>query len=301
MSVLTEYGLTPKPVRTLDSSMLSDFARCPSLFYLRHVLGLRKKLDDPTEESHFDWGRVWHDAMEVYYENFSIEEAIMVVEENFPPHINPSTDRHGRSKERMLKDLFEYANRWEEIDKTFEIIRLEQFFEIESDEHDLRWCGRIDQIRRSRTTGKVIVLDHKTSSRMGSTYWDGLKSGFQFPGYVFATNEMFTESVTTITGDVYYNIKSGSSFFRRSFVYTPGQLYEWADNVRSYVEEIYRLQENHLHNPEAWQKNRTECVKYGKCSYFDVHDAPPQGDLRLKILTTQYEEERWDPLRKESD
>jgi RecB family exonuclease len=301
--VLSRYGLHPRTPEVIDSSMLRDFMDCPSMFYLRHVLGLKKKYRTKQEDAKFDWGTAWHGLQEAYWaaairdlDNPGIL-ALTWLNQNFPDSVDPATDKHGRSKERMVKMFFEYLeNKVPEINDQYETLRLEQFFDVFNEELGFRWAGRIDKIRKNRRNGKIVIWDYKTASAMGPNYFDALEHGFQFPGYVWGANEIFTEPVEEIVADVLYTLKASHQFFRRTFRYTPQEQAEWLTNTRSIVNRMRFMLDNYLDQPEKWEQNRQECTRYGACQFTDIHFVAPIGDTRLRILENDYTEDRWDPL-----
>lgn len=298
--MLQEYGLEPKRIEVLDSSMLGDFMDCPSRFYLKHILGLRPKKFDSVDNIPLDWGQTWHKAMYAYYKEGmggNLEAALKAIDEYYPDYITPDIDtKTKRSKERMLKQMFAYDAHWREDNSRYEILRSEQFFDVYDEDLDLRWCGRMDSIRRQDRPNKVQVWDYKTTSAMGDRYFDKYELSFQFPGYVWAANKMLAgEEVLELKMDVMYTLSASFDFFRRTFRYDEYRRREFVDNTRLIVEQIHRLQDNHLCEPEKWVKNYNECTRYRTCMFFPVHNLHPKGDTRLNILGNDYKIERWDP------
>lgn len=299
---LVDYGLNPRAPEAIDSSMLKDFMDCPSMFYLRHVLGLRRKRRSVADIAKFDWGTCWHGLQECYW-NARIAEkpephiiALEWLGKNFPEGIRPDTDRHKRGKERMIKMFFEY---WETkvplLDDEYETLRTEQFFDVFDEEFGIRWAGRIDKVRRRRRNGKKVIWDYKTTSAMSDTYFQGHEHGFQLPGYVWAASKMDTEPLDEVVLDVLYSLAASHQFFIRPFRYTPQRLAEWRSNVGRILETMHYLLAHELENPDAWVKNWNECNRYGLCQFSDVHFLAPIRDTRLRVLEGDYIEERWDP------
>jgi CRISPR/Cas system-associated exonuclease Cas4 (RecB family) len=305
IELLTRYGLHAKAPDGIDSSMLKDFMDCPSMFYLRHVLGLRRRFRSASEIAKFDWGTCWHGGLETFWKIFIEHEsfdqaqtgAIVWIDNNFPAGIRPDTDKHKRGKERMFRIFLEYLAEFFEQDVyEFETLRTEQAFDVFDDEVDLRWLGRLDLFRRRRKNRKFVIWDYKTTSAMSDSYFDSHEHGFQLPGYVWAGQRLITDEVEEIMLDIVYTLTASHKFFRRTFRYPPQVLNEWVTNVKLILDEIHYMLENYLHEPEAWKKNKNECTRYGRCGFVDVHFTPQIGDTRLRILESDYLEERWDPL-----
>jgi hypothetical protein len=303
-SYLRTYGLNPQRPVAIDSSMLKDFVDCPSMFYLRHVLGLRRRIRSAGDVAKFDWGTCWHGAQEEYWKTriagADDHEARLValpwINLNFPKGIRPDTDKHKRSKERMFKIFLEYLDTYvAQIDMEYETIRTEQFFDIFNEEFGLRWCGRLDKIRVKIRGGRVTVWDYKTTSAMSDSYFEGHEHGFQLPGYVWGASHLLTEPVQEVKLDVVYTLTASHKFFQRTFRYSPHRLSEWVSNVKRIADQIEELLAKHLYEPEAWVKNWNECTRYGRCTFSDVHFTAPTEDTRLRILENDYIEDRWDP------
>lgn len=305
--VLARYGLKPKRPIVIDASMTSTFMACPSKFYLRYVLGLSPARKDPKRNGNLDWGSCWHEVMFSFMEsrgkgddwNTSIMEGLEALEKNYPAYLTPEVDsgRSGakRSKARMAEQFFAYAELWKEQEEEFEILRNEQYFDVYKEEIDLRWCGRIDSVRRLIRSKKIRVWDYKTTKAMGPTYFDQFEMSYQFPGYVWAVNQMTTEPVYEITVDVMYTISKSFEFFQRTFRYDEARLAEWERNVLLTNRRMNLLLDEHLYNPEAWEKNWGSCTMYGKCSFFPIHSLTPRGEGRLLSLRDDYAINRWDP------
>lgn len=299
---LRNYNLNARAPEAIDSSMLKDFVDCPSMFYLRHVLGLRRKRQRPGAGSTLDWGTCWHGLQEVYWKTKSQEEAIKWLAANFPDSVRPDTDKQGRSRERMFKMFFEYiATIAPKIEDEYETLRTEQFFDIFNEQLGIRWAGRMDKIRLRRKTGQLVVWDYKTSSAMGQFYFESHEHGFQLPGYVWAAGQMGTGQVKDVVLDVLYTLKTKHEFFQKPFRYETPKLIEWTSNVKRILDQIHYLLAHHLENPDAWVKNWNECTRYSMCQFSDVHFTLPSGDTRLRILEEDYVEDRWDPLAHDAE
>lgn len=300
---LDEYGLVAQRPNALDSSMVKDFLKCESYFYLRHILGMARKYLPYEHTIKFDWGTAWHKVMENYLKakidggdgHDMMVAGLLTIEETFPDYITPENDKHGRSKDRMIEQFLAYHERYFKADKKWEVLRTEQYFHVYSEEDDLEYCGRMDGILRNTRTGELIVLDFKTSSSMGPSYFPSHEMGFQFPGYVWAANLISTEDIDKIMVDVMYTLKTTFDFFRRTFRYDKVARSEWAITMRRIVARINYMLDNHLYDPSAWIQNRGQCGVYGMCEFAEIHGQSPKGDARLRMLSKGYMVQRWDP------
>lgn len=300
-AALERFGLVPKAPPVIDSSMLGTFMDCPSKFYLRYVLGLRPKRKDPTKDGALDWGTCWHECMFAFMEarggtqEERVVAGLQAIEKWYPTYLTPEVDKVKRSKERMIEQFFAYVEIWLKKEHEYEILRNEQYFDVLDPVTGLRWCGRIDSIRRVVRNGKVRIWDYKTTKAMGPTYFDQFEVSFQFPGYVWSGDQMMTEDVREITVEVMYTVSKKFEFFERTFRYDEHRLHEWQTNVKRIVDRIRDMLDKHLYNPDMWDKNWGDCTRYGKCRFFGVHALNPRGEGRLYELRDNYEISRWDP------
>jgi CRISPR/Cas system-associated exonuclease Cas4 (RecB family) len=307
---IRDYGLTARLPEVFDSTMITDFADCPSKFYLRHVLGLEPKTWESAIQ--LSWGSAWHKLQELYHKgvhekDLSHEEAMMAatayVAEKWDNTIDWSLDRNGRTMQRMMLMFVQYAERFKQEERYIEPLRSEQFFDIYCPEGNpdcplgggcgLRWCGRIDRLFRVR--GKIKVKDYKTTSAMGAAYFDRYEHSFQMPGYNWGAVHLVPQGIDGIEVDVLYTLKASEDFFRRTFRYIPARLIEWRGNVKAYIEDIHSLWERYPEEPEAWRKNWSECTRFSTCRYAGIHFTAPISDTRLRIMSNDYRESRWDP------
>lgn len=161
--------------------------------------------------------------------------------------------------------------------------------------------GRIDLIVRSHTTGKLRIVDHKTSSVGGSTYFTGWTNSSQLHGYVWAGETLMEEPIEA------YDINA--MFLRKPTKTGKGielqrQTYLVGDNAETHAETLQRWHSNTLQCISAigdclarnhFPMHTHACVrKYGVCEY---HDACRFSPGRAGLLDTDlYQPVTWSPL-----
>lgn len=161
--------------------------------------------------------------------------------------------------------------------------------------------------------GEVFIMDHKTTSMMGSMFWDQLRRSSQQKGYVWAFENL---TGTRVTGYQVNGIRSkeppmyvqagkttgklspeswwNESFQRERFIIKPGELEEWKNNTIDLVEEFF------FHYNKGYMPMKTTwCSHYGKCQFYDVCqlDAP---DRAFMLASGQYTDNNWNPLKEPS-
>ena len=90
---IEDHGFIPKRPEVIDSSMLKDFINCPSYFYLRHILGLRRKFPAGMGEAKFDWGTCWHHVMKAWPANYPQSGALKALDKHYHAYLTPDTDQ----------------------------------------------------------------------------------------------------------------------------------------------------------------------------------------------------------------
>ena len=161
--------------RELTNSMRNKFASCHRAFKFCY-----EDLKRPIKTSDaLNFGTAMHQLLECYWLNAEAE---------FPQVDDEYTAM-------TLKALFEgYRNRWGEYDRnTYETIGTEMRFdaplmnpETGGVSKTFHLSGKIDALAKEKTTGKVVIVEHKTTGQdigPGSDYWRKLPIDGQVSGY----------------------------------------------------------------------------------------------------------------------
>lgn len=165
------------------------------------------------------------------------------------------------------------------------------------------YTGRIDL--PVNWDGGVIIIDHKTTSMLGSTFFDELSMSAQQLGYSWAFQELSGLPVRGFcinalrTSKKPMKPKNGDAAWwdesiQRNITYLrPGQLEEWRTNAIALVEEFFW----HYDNQYMPMKTKWCVGKYGKCSYFDVCNLPPEQRIE-QLNSSLFTDNIWSPLTK---
>lgn len=161
--------------RELTNSMRNKFASCHRAFKFCY-----EDLKRPIKTSDaLNFGTAMHQLLECYWLNAEAEF--------------PNVDDEYTAM--TLKALFEgYRNRWEEYDRnTYETICTERSFkaplmnpETGGISKTFHLAGKIDALAKEKATGKVVIVEHKTTGQdigPGSDYWRKLPIDGQVSGY----------------------------------------------------------------------------------------------------------------------
>lgn len=184
------------------------------------------------------------------------------------------------------------------------------------------YTGRIDlPILRD---GSIFILDHKTTSILGPSFWDKLKMSAQQKGYAWAFEQLTGQKVhgygvnairvkeppnfeqqaatavkngklsaANMTKWVETKTKEwwGESLDRNSYYLSEGELEEWRLNAISLIKEFFY----HYQNDFMPQKT-SFCTVFGRCAYFDVCSTFPPSSRPVILQSGMFTENTWTPL-----
>lgn len=261
--------------------MTSAWNRCNRWYQIRHVMGKRPEGDAVA----LDFGRLMHEGLKVWYSTNSTDAALEAI---FAYPYNEPIDDY-RTKGRALTTLARYIDfyRPEHFD---EILLTETSFDV-SDLAGFRWGGRIDLV--VLWNKEVWVMDHKTTSIGGATWWDEFNLSPQMAGYVWAAKQL--RGGERVAGVIINRLKVQTKqaapeeeFQRRAIYYPDHLIMEWRDTK---IQEYRAIHEARTRDafPPRWDS----CSgKYGMCPAHDVCKALP--DSRHRILNSRFVDDPWD-------
>ena len=157
--------------------------------------------------------------------------------------------------------------------------------------------GKIDLIyRRGESYG---IMDHKTSSVLGPTYYESLDMSTQPMTYLWAAKQIYGPPA-----DIVFNVvgtraprKDGSinfEFTRHQIAYNPEKIEEWRQEVLTNI-AVYHS----LYQQGKTTRNTNQCIgKYGRCPYLDVCSLPKNQRMQM-LQSNLYKDVTWNPLETE--
>lgn len=186
------------------------------------------------------------------------------------------------------------------------------------DEIGVFYSGRID-LPVLRDDNQIFVIDHKTTSILGPTFFDDKKMSAQQKGYAWSFQRLtgmkvrgyevnairvkeppqyVTNGTEPRKGGKRQTLEGwwSESIVRERFLLNEGELDEWYENVIELISEFFwRYSRNYFPMKTNW------CVgKYGRCSYFDVCSTYPKEDRNLILNSGLYQDNLWSPLKQPS-
>lgn len=165
------------------------------------------------------------------------------------------------------------------------------------DEIPIIWTGKIDLL--VEWENQYWVLDHKTTSILGPSYFEQFFLSHQMRGYCWAAEKLLDKPISGAIINVLgirKETKTGKAeeFLRQRFMYTQDQLQEWQTNALHTIAQFFQQCKN-----EYWPQYNAWCVgKFGKCQYFDVCTLP-ERQREVMLNSGCYTDVTWSPLNKE--
>lgn len=159
----------------------------------------------------------------------------------------------------------------------------------------VQWSGKIDILATNGDSQKWVV-DHKTSSMGGVTFFNDFMIGQQTHGYKWAAEEILGEPVAGFILNALLIRKptktgKGIEFDRRVYHYSPESVLEWKADMLQTVENFV-----HALTTDSFPKYTSWCMgKYGACPYHDVCTLPAE-QRRFMLFSDQYSNVTWSPL-----
>lgn len=172
-------------IRLLTNSMRRCFYDCPRKYNLSNVQLYRPVVGSEA----LRFGSAFHACLEAYWNGAGLCGMIDAVPREIEGvEVDPFT------RETLLVLAAAYFSRWSESDaETFEMLGAEKYFEAPLMNPETRapsrtWklAGKIDAVAREKATGRVIIVEHKTSGvdiGPDSDYWLKLQMDGQVSGY----------------------------------------------------------------------------------------------------------------------
>lgn len=265
--------------RTFDCSSLRTYMSCPRKYYWKYVRHLQLKDDDSPA---LDFGTAVHQALEVWYNTGEEEEMLETFHEFWDERFSDKKRTH----EKGEKLLTSYVEKYDS--EPFEIIgEPEQVFELEL--FNTIFVGKMDLVIRYPDQFDMI-LDHKTSTRMGRNYFKSFNPDIQMTGYTIAGRAIYPElDIKGAIVNVLYFTMRKMDFFREMFLQQDWEIDRWFELYRELTREIM---ERPRDDYKAWRINDSYCIRWGECPYRDLCTVE-EPDKMFYL----YEKDVWDPRK----
>lgn len=310
----------------IDNSSLESFTTCPrSAQY--NIVARRKAAGERVP---LRFGGIIHKILEARYrsatalhaQSAEVEKVMAAVAETeFHGKTETYFDANGTMFEKVISPLWnppedDYRNYSTAMSfiqqyglaypfESFEIVKFpdgRSFIEVpfalplgQIGEVNIIWTGRIDLAYT--INGALYVMDHKTTSIMGPSYFTQFEIAHQLYGYAWAAEQMFGTQVTGVVINalgIRKPSKTGKAFeFQRQLVpISRSLLTEWkVDCLHIVADFIEGCRRGYLPRHTAW------CVsKFGECPYRKVCTLDTDEQRQVMLNSGEFQDNTWSPL-----
>lgn len=169
---------------------------------------------------------------------------------------------------------------------------------IEVREIPIIWTGKIDLVVQHN--GEYWIVDHKTTSVFGESYYEAYKISSQFMGYKWALEEMLKLQIAGTMVNVLAirkPTKSGKNctYDRRWLTTENHMVKEWRENTMYQITEFFSSLQNGFF-PMRTTACRTKWHR--NCEYIGVCTLPAE-QREMYLHTGDFQTVTWSPLREE--
>jgi PD-(D/E)XK nuclease superfamily protein len=301
---------------------------CDRKLYYKCGLELSKKAKKPA----LFFGSAMHKFAEAYWSKKSAQECIDAFtkyarQSNSPLDQDPESDEQ-RSVTRGIEICAHYMRKYEPIRQQTKLLHLggENLVEVpfvfplgeDGEGWTYLYCGRIDRVEDQ--DGLIRLVDTKTTTRFGSTYWNQLRPNDQLTGYAAAYKEMTGKLPDRVVLDVIYigeprkpDENGKISVPKKIKALGPEEEALWIVNARfeqgptkrsqvdidawwlNTMTEGMRMRRlfEHLHYPSMWTQRTSQCNAYGECDFRDICSVTSNPQ---PIINDRYEVKPWSPF-----
>lgn len=275
----------------ISPSMIKTWLTCRRSWYNRYVRGLSRPGGIEA-----DFGKVFHKFLSNYYLNtaLTVEKAI----EDFKLAWPEEKDTEKRSQDLGIRLIREYFKRYPRETEPFKILWWsEENEKSETSEKSgdfqvllpsgLRANVRLDAYVEKQ--GGVYVLDNKTASQLGATYFEQYQNDYQIAAYVYALQKKLGKQVegVIINGVGCKKVVNADSFLRADIVKTQSQIDYMMKNFDFLAQEIVEYVTKNYEDVEMFpmSAHSTACKSFNtKCPFLDICQFNDNTNLGSHLL-----------------
>jgi hypothetical protein len=251
-------------IEIITQSRLRAFCKCQRL----HDLQYNRGYQSTAPREHADFGTLLHVGLDAWWTAYQRGEEMLAL----PDALADMTRAHDKmpsldtaALRRALLLMAAYDSRWAPTQPEFDVLGSEvEFVATIPGRKLLRVAGKIDKIIRTRSTGKVWFVEHKTTGAdlsLGSTYWQRLRVDPQVSIYYDGMRALGHSDVEGCLYDVlvrpdqrpYRATPVDKRKYTKATAKEPSRLYKGQREVDETVDEYGdRLHEALAANPDAY-------------------------------------------------
>lgn len=294
----------------IDNSGFSDYHKCPMLYLYKQVY---RQESVEASASALNFGSAIHLWLENFYLQKSVEECDRIMQKHFQE--NPQGLDDFRSKENASRLMTSYLEHYNITERDYDPLGVEIPFKVKLGEVELagevmgwdrlykegevieiHWSGKIDLLVKD-TLGNNMLVDHKTTSRMGFNYFTQFRLSSQFRGYCYAVNNLMGDKVgwtqKFMINALQLTAKGNIEFARQEFMLNKEMILEWQRKTMQEIEGLVGMASAGEWGCSGWKN----CAwMWGRsCPYCMVCET--REDMREDVLFSgAFKKYHWNPL-----
>lgn len=298
----------------IDNFALTMHQACPHKYNKR----MREHWDRKGKSAALGFGGAMHAGLAEWYRSGDLGQSLLAIRGEWP-HDHPVDDY--RTLGKCIEVMTDYASHYPH--ENFHIVgapdnpMIEVSFTLEtglylpcfgstcagldepSDEdppcclncgdpmEPIEYGGIFDGLTESGPN--VYVLEHKTTSQLGKTYFYQFKPNNQISGYCWAAGMLSGRRVGGALINAIGVYKSSATKFERSLTTrNDSEIQDWLNNLRQVCIEI-----KHHEMRNEWPQRTVSCTMYGRCEFYDVC-VMPDAKSRQGVLEQDFVQSKWD-------
>lgn len=153
----------------------------------------------------------------------------------------------------------------------------------------IEYFGTIDLIVKNLDTGNIVVCDHKTTSVVGSDFFNRLKPNHQYTGYLMGADSCFNIRTDSFMVNC-LQVKEKPKTARGTPPHFPRQITtrDNADKCEFIEAVVYNVKSYlNMRDRSQWPLGHVNtCATYGGCGFLNVCSVPPA--VRNSILQNRF-------------
>jgi hypothetical protein len=272
----------------IDNFALTMHQTCPAKYNLR----IKERWTSRYKSGALGFGASLHSGLAEWYRTGDVGEALRAIDKVWPEEM-PSDDY--RTKEKCLRVMAEYIRQYPK--ESFQIVGapenplIEVPFTLDTglftdSGEPIEYGGIFDGL--IEFGDNVYILEHKSTSQLGSYYFNQYKPNNQVTGYVWAAGLLSGRRVGGAIINAVGVYKSGATKFERQITTrTQAEIDEWLVGIKETCNEIEAHERKGI-----WPMRTMACTLYGQCEFHSIHSLAHDKE-RVIALSQNYIKDQW--------
>lgn len=294
-----------------DNSTLEKIITCPRSAF--HYFVQKREMNGRKDSLNF--GQGMHHGMAAHYLDFALngytskegqDNAIKAIISHF--EANPQDSETFRTVDRAIDMYHKYVKKYPAEPFTIASNNTIPCVEIpfavpigQIEDVPIIWTGRIDSV--ILWDRLLWIMDHKTTSIFGGTYFEQFRNASQFIGYCWAYEQVTGLKVNGVLINALALRKITPTgkpveFERERIEYNRDQIDTWQYNTMLIIKTFlgYCLEQENAFSGDNFPEHTAWCHgKYGTCQYFEVCTLPTK-QRAIYLNSREYGDVTWNPL-----